>query len=104
MSRFLMFVCLTLGLVITGCGGEKDKDKAKEQKTTKDDEKGSAAKGSTGKETKKEETKKEETKKAEDKGSAKKAEKKETEKKEDKNASVDNGGEDLVSLKLPNMT
>ena len=84
-----MFLCLSLGLVLTtGCGGEKKEEKKEEQKTTKGDEKGSAAKGSTGKE---------DDKKAEEKGSEKKA--------DDKKASTDKGSEaQLVSLKLPNMT
>lgn len=90
MSRFLMFLCLTMGLIITGCGGEAKKDgKEGVQETTKEDEKGSAAKGSTSKD---------------DKGGEKKADAKE-EKKEDKKASAAKAPEaQLVSIKLPNMT
>ena len=110
MSRFLMLICLALGLVVTGCGGEKKTEGDKGP--TKKDEKGSAEKGSVAKEgDKKDGEKKDE--KADEKGAAKaeekkeeKAEEKAEEKKaDDKGASTDKpAAAQLVSLKLPNMT
>lgn len=103
MSRFLLLVCLTLGLVITGCGGEKKDAPKGTQKASDADKKGSGDKGSTDKDAGKADEKKAD----EAKGDEKKAdEKKADEKKaDDKGASVDKGGEaQLVSLKLPNMT
>ena len=102
MSRFLLLLCLTLGLVVTGCGGDKKDDKDKgTQKTTDDDKKGSSAKGSTGKDDgKKDEGKKEDGKKEDGKKDDGKAEAK----KDDKASAAQPSDAQLVSLKLPNMT
>lgn len=98
MSRLLMFACLTLGLIITGCGDDKGKTKGdKDQKTTEADKKGSAEKGSPTKDDKKADGKK-----ADDKGSDAKKDEKKDARKDDKKASVDKKSDTfLVSVKLP---
>jgi hypothetical protein len=97
MSRILMCFCLTMGLIIAGCGDANDKGSAKdnktESKTSDKDEKGSAAKGST--------TKSGEKQKADDKKEAPAN----AEKKDDKKADAGKASAtQLVSVKLPNMT
>lgn len=98
MSRFLMLICLALGLVVTGCGGDTKKEGDKG--SSKKEEKSSSDKGSAAKD----EGKEGDEAKAEEKADAK-ADDKADEKAEDKGASVEKAGDgQLVSLKLPNMT
>lgn len=86
MSRTLILLCLTLGIVMTGCGGDdKGKDAKGGEKGTAADKTGSSAKDTT------------------DKGEGD-SDKKEEPKKADGASTGKAGNMQMVSLKLPNMT